>query len=202
MGERSERIVGAVVGFGLLLAILVLSLNDTPAVASVLAVPLAQATATVTPTATQTYFPTPTNTFTPTATLTPTSTPAAQVASFGGVPICSTSNSDGTYRLCVDTGARYTTPVVSIATVGATPNTTPVLAANPSRIYAICTNDSAATVIYLAPGAPLSVGSGIRLNAAGASYTFTSASGTLYTGPVYAVATQTTSSLTCVDGSR
>lgn len=169
--------------------------------------PLATDTPTVTPTSTSTATNTPTFTITPTPTRTPTptSTPSGAVGSLGGLPVCGTSNNDGTYRLCVDPGASYTTPVVAVVTVGATPNATPVLAANPGRVYAYCVNTAPTAIIYLSPANTPVPGGGIPLYPGGGTnsgYTFSGATGSLYRGAVYAVGSVSASSLICTEGSR
>jgi hypothetical protein len=166
--------------------------------------PLAQATATNTPTSTST----PTPTFTPTATA--TRVPLERVFRPLGDPptdFCARSVGDGTFAQCVTdplSQRGYSTPGIIVATVGATPNTTPAVPTNLARTDLVCMNDSA-VVLYLKPGGTPGMGSGIRLNAAGSAgvrYEWSARNGNLYTGPVYAVATQPATALMCVDGSN
>lgn len=70
----------------------------------------------------------------------------------------------------------------SVATVGTVDSN--VVTAKGARVEITLTNDHASNVIYLSLGGTAVVGQGIRLNAAGGSYT-TSA----YTGAVNAIAT-------------
>jgi hypothetical protein len=164
-----------------------------PGPASVTAAPNAQATAT------------PTSTSTPTSTPTATPTRPADSPIFGmngdpPVDFCTRPVGDGTYGLCVqDVRGAYTNPVLVVATVGATPGPA-VVAANPNRAYLYCANDSAVSPIYIMTGSTPTVGHGIRLNTSGGVYEMSAPAGNLYQGAVYAVATQTTSSLICVEG--
>jgi hypothetical protein len=70
----------------------------------------------------------------------------------------------------------------SFATVGAASGA--VVAANPSRIEVTIVNDHATQIVYLSLGGTAVVGSGIRLNAAGGSYTTNA-----YTGAINGIAT-------------
>lgn len=65
-------------------------------------------------------------------------------------------------------------------------STTPVLAANGNRVYALFVNDSD-EVIYLRRGADAVLNRGIRLNASGGSYEMSGRFGNLYTGAINAI---------------
>jgi hypothetical protein len=80
----------------------------------------------------------------------------------------------------------------SVATVNAVDGN--VVAAKGARVEITLTNDHATNVIYLSLGGTAVVGQGIRLNAAGGSYT-TSA----YTGAVNAIATGASTPLLIVE---
>lgn len=70
----------------------------------------------------------------------------------------------------------------SAATIGAASAT--VVPANPGRVEVTICNDHATQILYLALGPTAVVSTGIRVNAAGGSYTTTS-----YTGIITAIAT-------------
>lgn len=78
--------------------------------------------------------------------------------------------------------AKNPTSAVSVGTTSAT-----VVAANADRIEVTICNDHATQILYLALGATAVVNQGIRLNAAGGSYTTNA-----YTGIITGVATGAT----------
>lgn len=85
-----------------------------------------------------------------------------------------------------------TTPATSVS-VGAA--TTSVVAANTGRVEITICNDHATQIAYLSLGAAAAVANtGIRLNAAGGSYTTTS-----YTGAIQAIATGAATILTVTE---
>jgi hypothetical protein len=75
--------------------------------------------------------------------------------------------------------AKTTTGTVTIGGSSAT-----VVAANPGRVEITIVNDHATQIAYLSLGGTAVVGSGIRLNAAGGSYTTNA-----YTGAINGIAT-------------
>lgn len=74
-----------------------------------------------------------------------------------------------------------TTPKAAV-TVGA--SDTSIVAANPQRVEVTIVNDHATQIVYLALGAAAVANQGIRLNAAGGSYTTNA-----YTGEIRGIAT-------------
>lgn len=77
----------------------------------------------------------------------------------------------------------------SAATIGTSSGT--VVAANDSRVEVTITNDHATNIAYLALGPTAVANTGIRLNAAGGSYTTRA-----YTGIITAIASGATTVLT------
>lgn len=66
-----------------------------------------------------------------------------------------------------------------------------LVAANPDRVEITICNDHATNVVYLSLGGTAAVGSGIRINAAGGSYTTAA-----YTGAINAIASGATTTVT------
>lgn len=79
----------------------------------------------------------------------------------------------------------FTEPINGADAVVVSTSTAEVLAANAARVEATVCNDHSANVVYLALGVPAVSGQGIRLNAAGGSYTTPPG----YKGTVNAIAT-------------
>lgn len=89
-----------------------------------------------------------------------------------------------------DSTGSYTTPTHTAPSIGS--STTPALAANSNRLYALFINDSDET-IYLKFGASAVSNEGVRLNASGGSYEMSKKLGNLYTGAVNGI---------CASGSK
>jgi hypothetical protein len=90
-----------------------------------------------------------------------------------------------------------TTITHKAVTIGAA--STEVRVANTARRYLLLVND-ADEVIYVSLGVAAAANTGIRLNASGGSYEIGRASGSLYTGAIYAICASGSKKLLVTEG--